>query len=495
MRKLILGFIGLLILLFLLLLLNTLTLKSKQLSGAGKGKLIELPVDLAAVQHLSEAIKIQTISFDDTVKTTDNSHFDSLIGFLRQTYPNVFAVLKDTLIGGKNLILKWEGTKPDLLPAILYAHMDVVPVEQNTLNEWKHDAFGGDVADGFIWGRGAVDDKGSLISIFEAINRLIIKGLKPTRTIYIASGADEEIGGNHGAKLIAQYFREANTHFAFYLDEGLSVVQGMVPNIKQDVALIGTAEKGYVTLELTVNLPGGHSSRPAKETAIDVLANALKKVHDNPFEKHTTEPIDEFLDYIGPEVAMPMKLVFANRWLFKPLILKEYEKTGEGNAMIRTTGVATVISGGIKENLIPTKVSAKINFRILPGETVEQVEEHVRKAIGDDRVKIQAGERYQPSKVSSASSWGFKLLQATASKTFPDALVSPFLMIGSTDSKHFADLSDGIYRFFPTRMNKDAIAGFHGINEKIRIPYYMETIHFYEQLMDDMQTFSDESRK
>jgi carboxypeptidase PM20D1 len=272
------------------------------------------------------------------------------------------------------------------------------------------------------------------------------------------------------------------------------VSHGIVPNVKRDVALIGTAEKGYATFELTVEMPGGHSSKPPAETSLDVLMSAAEKIHRHAFEKRAVQSIDEFMDYVGPEMPGMFKTIFANQWLFKSVILSQYAQTKEGNAMVRTTGVTTVMNAGMKENVIPSKVSAKVNFRILPGETVKEVELEIEKIIDDKRVEIKPVEIFEPSKTTAAGTWGFQLLQKTSSEVFPDAIVAPFLMIGSTDSKHFEDISDNIYRFFPTRMDSEALSGFHGINEKIKIPAYMETIAFYKQLITDMQWVKDKSQ-
>jgi carboxypeptidase PM20D1 len=494
MKKLLL-LISVLLVLIAVLTFNTITLKSKQLITVN-GKPLQLPTDSNAVNHLSGAIKFNTVSFSDSLKMAEaRPNFDSFIGFLKNTYPLVFKSLEDTIINGRNILLKWKGTDVGLPPAILYAHMDVVPVEQNTLAQWKHPAFSGAVAEGCVWGRGALDDKGSLISILESLTRCLQKGLNPSRTIYLASGSDEEVGGRTGAATIAQYCRDNKLHFGFYLDEGLIVAKGVVPNIKKDVALIGTAEKGYLTIELTVNMPGGHSSKPQKETAIDVLVKAVKAVHDKPFDETAAPSTKEFLDYLAYEMPGMSKLVFANRWLFKGLILSVYSKTAAGNALIRTTGVTTVINAGMQDNVIPAEVSAKINFRILPGQSTDEVIARIKDVIHDSRVQISTLDKVEPSQSTSADSWGFKLLQQTSAEVFPDALVAPSLMLGSTDSKHFADLTDATYRFFPTRLDDEAIGTIHGINERIKIPYFMETIRFYETLLGNLQTFSSPNKK
>ncbi len=485
LRKILLLIGILLILLIAVLLFNTLRFKSKQITAAD-GVRKEFVVDEAAVKHLSDAIKINTVSYDDTA-VVNQAAFDSFFTFLKIEYPEAFQQLDDTIINKKSLLLKWKGKNEKVKPIIYYAHLDVVPIEENTKAEWKHEPFSGDVADGFIWGRGTLDDKGSLISIFEAMKKLIASGFIPERTIYFAFGSDEEVGGKQGAEAIAEHLRKQGITFEFYLDEGGMVAEGIVPNIKRRVVIIGTAEKGYVTLELTVNLPGGHSSRPPKESALDVLVNAVKKLHDYPQDKRAVEPVEEFLDYVGPEMEMPLKIVFANRWLFKQLILNEYEKSAEGRAMLRTTQVATVMNAGVKENVIPAKVSAKVNFRILTDEASKQVIQRTKAVIDDERVKITASEVYEPSKNSSSNTYGFQLIQKTAAEVFPDAIVSPFLMLGSTDSKHFQDITENTYRFFPVRMNQDQLGTIHGINERIGVKDYMETISFYENMMKNLK--------
>ncbi len=485
MKKFLLFLLVVIVILTGIIVFKTLNFKSRQLVKAD-GARRTFTVDDNAVKHLSDAIKIETVSFDDTLKSNQQA-FDSFFVFLHQQYPAVFEKLEDTVLNNRGLLLKWKGRNEAALPVILYAHLDVVPIEETTKAEWKHQPFSGEVADDYIWGRGALDDKGSLISIFEAVNKLAEKGFVPERTVYLAFGSDEEVGGSRGAASIAEYFRQQKQRFEFYMDEGGMVSQGIVPNINRPVALIGTAEKGYVTLELSVNLPGGHSSRPARETAMDVMVSAVKKLHDNPDKRKISPAVDEFLDFVGPEMKSPFNAVFANRWLFKPLILNEYEKSAEGFALLRTTNVTTVFNAGIKENVIPTLVEAKVNYRILTGETVAQVVEKAGITIGDNRVKIKVGEIYEPSRNSPSTTYGFQLIQQTCAEVFPDAIVTPFLMLGSTDSKHFQDLTENTYRYFPCRFDKELLGTVHGINERIGVKDYMETIAFYETLLTKLK--------
>ena len=484
MKKILLSFLLLTIVLVAILLVKTASFKSKQLATDGKRK--ELPVDETAVKHLSDAIKINTTSFDDTT-IVNQAAFDSFFTFLKTEYAPVFQNLEDTILNKRSLLLKWKGKNETTKPVILYAHLDVVPIEESTKTKWTHEPFSGLVADGFIWGRGALDDKGSLISIFEALKKLQAKNVTPERTIYFAFGSDEEIGGSQGAAIIADYLRAQKISFEFYMDEGGMVSEGVVPNIKRPVALIGTAEKGVMTLELTANVKGGHSSHPPRQSALDVLNQAVLKLHSHQEERRTVETVNEFLDFVGSEMPSPLKIVFANRWLFQPLILNEYEKSDEGRALLRTTTVATVMNAGMKENVIPSRVSAKVNYRILSDENSQQVIERATKIIDDTLIKITAGEIYEPSKNSTSTSYGFKLLQQTSAEVFPDAIVTPFLMLGSTDSKHFQDITENTYRFFPVRMNSDLMGTVHGIDERIGEKDYMETISFYETMITKLK--------
>ena len=485
MKKILRALLLLVATLFVVIIFKTAGYKSKQIVSVD-GKRKNFSIDETAVKHLSDATKINTVSFDDTT-VVNQAAFDSFFTFLKTEYAGVFENMEDTIINQRSLLLQWKGKNETEKPIILYAHLDVVPIEETSKDKWTHQPFAGEIADGFIWGRGTLDDKGSLISVFEALKKLQDTGFTPARTIYFAFGSDEEIGGNKGAASIAQFLRAQKIQFEFYMDEGGMVSTDMVPNIKRPVALIGTAEKGYVTLDLSVNLKGGHSSHPAKETALDVLNSAVKKIHDNPEKRRMVETVNEFMDFVGPEMPQPLKIVFANRWLFHPFILNEYEKSAEGSALLRTTSVTTIMNAGIKENVIPSLVSAKINFRILTDETAAKVVERVTRIVDDERVKIKTEEVYEPSRNSSSSTNGFQLLQKTVAQIFPDAVTTPFLMLGSTDSKHFQDLTENTYRFFPVRMSADQVGTIHGIDERIGVKDYMETIAFYELLIQDLK--------
>lgn len=479
MKKFFLFLFTLLIALVVVLLFNTLQFQSKQLDIAGEAS---PEISKATLENFKNAIRIKTISFGDSIPL-DTSQFYGFHRFLESTYPLVHEKLEREKVKDYSLLYKWEGKNTSTNPIVLMAHMDVVPVEPGTESLWSVDAFEGVVKNDTIWGRGTADDKMSLVSIMEAIEKLLSENFIPERTIYLAFGHDEEIGGN-GAIAIASLLESRNIKADLVLDEGGIITVDKIPGITQPVALVGTSEKGYMSLELAVELSGGHSSMPAPETAIDILTNAIVRLRANPFEADFSQSTNDFIEYIGPEQPFLQKMVFANQWLFKSTIVGIYEQTPGGNAMVRTTIAPTVINAGVKDNVIPTLAKATINFRILPGDTQESVKDRVVSVIDDPRVKIsKLSFGNDPSTVTPVDGFGFKLVEAAARKTFDQVIVAPFLMVGATDSRHFGKVSDQIIKFSP--MN-DPI-GFHGIDERISVKGFQDGIWFYQQLIKSIK--------
>lgn len=479
MKKFFLFLFTLLIALVVVLLFNTLQFQSKQLDIAGEAS---PEISKATLENFKNAIRIKTISFGDSIPL-DTAQFYGFHRFLESTYPLVHEKLEREKVKDYSLLYKWEGKNTSTNPIVLMAHMDVVPVEPGTESLWSVDAFEGVVKNDTIWGRGTADDKMSLVSIMEAIEKLLSENFIPERTIYLAFGHDEEIGGN-GAIAIASLLESRNIKADLVLDEGGIITVDKIPGITQPVALVGTSEKGYMSLELAVELSGGHSSMPASETAIDILTNAIVRLRANPFEADFSQSTNDFIEYIGPEQPFLQKMVFANQLLFKSTIVGIYEQTPGGNAMVRTTIAPTVINAGVKDNVIPTLAKATINFRILPGDTQESVKDRVVSVIDDPRVKIsKLSFGNDPSTVTPVDGFGFKLVEAAARKTFDQVIVAPFLMVGATDSRHFGKVSDQIIKFSP--MN-DPI-GFHGIDERISVKGFQDGIWFYQQLIKSIK--------
>jgi len=459
---------------------NTLNFKSKQVNTE--------PIEIinigdSSIQNFSDALKIQTISYENT-SDFDSVQFEKFSTFLKRTYPLTDSILEKKTFNSYSYLYYLKGSKPELKPIILMGHLDVVPVIQENLSDWKMTPFSGEVKNDTIWGRGTIDDKVGVIGIMEAIEYLLEDNFKPKRSIYISLGHDEEIGGRNGALIIAKYLKEQGVEAEFVVDEGGSITQGMIPDIEKDVALIGIAEKGFISLELSVKLEGGHSSMPEKETAIDVIANAVTKLKSNPFPAKISEPLEGFIEYLGPEMPLLNKIVFANQSILKSLIINVYEKSSSGNAMIRTTTSPTIFNSGVKDNIIPQFAKATINFRIDPENTTESVIKRVKETINDERITITEGNfSSNPSKVSSTTGLGFNTISKTIKQLYPNVLIAPYLVVGATDSRHFNDISENIFRFSPVIMNSTNIKSFHGLNERMAVKDFNNSVRFYVQLL------------
>ncbi len=460
------------------LLFNTLQFKSRQLS-VDAAPAPAIPGQ--ALQHFQDAIKYKTISYGDPAKL-DTVAFFGFHKFLETTYPLVHATLSRERVASYSLLYKWEGKNLALPPIVLMAHQDVVPIEEETKTMWTVDPFGGVVKDDFIWGRGTTDDKINLMSIMEATEKLIAEKYQPEQTIYFAFGHDEEMGGV-GARAMAALLQSRGVKANLVLDEGGIITKDKVPGMTIPVALIGTSEKGYLSLELVVEKKGGHSSMPDQETSIDILAKALVKLREKPFHAEFSESTDGFLQHIGPEMPFMQKLVFANGWLFKSVIIGIYEKTASGNAFVRTTIVPTIFKAGIKDNVVPTVAKVTVNLRLLPGDKSEMVIAKVKDLIHDDRVQVNSILAFisEASEVTSEESFAYRKVDETIKRTFSNTITSPFLMIGGTDSRYFNEVSTGIIKFSPMI---DPI-GFHGIDERVSLESYQSAIWFFEQLMRD----------
>nr|MBX2842219.1 M20/M25/M40 family metallo-hydrolase [Flammeovirgaceae bacterium] len=377
-KKILIFFLFTLILFFGILLFNTVTYKNMQPDFE---PVSHFEINENSIQNFSRAIQFPTISYENP-NDFDSIPFLAFHQFLSEAYPLVDSLLERKIINKYSLLYKWKGKNNDLKPAILMGHIDVVPIEkpQNQIeferrvgklkkemySTWKHSPFGGEIADGHIWGRGAIDDKISIIGNLEALEKLLSEGYSPERSIYFAFGHDEEIGGKEGAVKIVEYLKKNNIQPEFVMDEGGIITVEKVPGIDVPVALIGTAEKGFLSVELSINLPGGHSSMPQSETAIEVLSRAIVKLRDNQFEKRLTEPVRELLGNIGPEMPFLERIVFANLWLFEGVVLGIYEQSPAGNASVRTTTAPTIINSGFKDNVLPSEAKATVNFRVLP---------------------------------------------------------------------------------------------------------------------------------
>ncbi len=481
MKKLSLTLLGILSVLAGVILVRTVTFTSRQLQVA-PAQAIAVERD-AMVKRLSEAIQFKTISFEEP---TDASvqEFARFQAFLAESFPRVHQQLTKETVNAHSLLYAWKGKDPRLKPIMLMGHMDVVPVDPTSERAWRYPPFSGQIADGYIWGRGTMDDKVSVMGILEAVEYLLGEGFQPQRTVYVAVGHDEEIGGANGAAKIAELLRSRGVELDFVLDEGMNIVEGILPHVSAPVALIAIAEKGYVSLELTVKSPGGHSSTPPPRTSIGILSSAIAKIERAPFPSRFEGPTGQMFDFIGPEMSWPKKLIFANRWLFDPIVRRELTKSPLTDATIRTTQAATIFEAGVKENILPTKARAVVNFRILPGDTIDGVVDRVRKVVDSPEIRITPLPiRVEPSPVSDAESAAFKTLHRTIREVMPGVLVAPSLLVAATDSRHYAKLTRNIFRFLPITLRPDDARRYHGIDERISLSDYERCVRFYAQLI------------
>ncbi|KYQ93448.1 peptidase M20 family protein [Tieghemostelium lacteum] len=444
--------------------------------------------ELAA--RLGKAITFKTISYSEItdqhlyseIRNQTLGELSKFHRYLLDTFPLVNKYLKLEYIGDYSLLYEWKGTDPNKKPILLMGHQDVVPIEK--LESWQYDPFEGRVADGYIWGRGTMDDKQSVFGILEVIEDLLRQHYKPQRSFYFAFGHDEEVGGGSGAKYIGEHLHKRGIQFEYILDEGLPIMLPPVfPGVTKAIANIGVCEKGAFNLELYVDVTGGHSSMPPRETAIGILSKALSKIESNPVTPQTTHS-RRIIDFLGREASLPYRFVFSNLWLFEPLIVRIFSNKPTLDALQRTTTAITIVQGGQKPNVLPYHASAIVNFRVAPGDTTESVMNHIRSVIQDDRVKLREQSlSLDPSPISPTESKSFKLLQSTILQEFPDTIVSASLMIANTDTRWFWPLTENIFRFCPLILENSDLSRFHGINERISIKNYKQIIDFYYHLI------------
>ena len=462
---------------------RTLTLKSPG-DVTARAIAIEAPSADAIAQHLSEAVQFGTVSWSDTTPPPVAA-LDSLRRWMERTYPHLHATLKREKVE-ESWLYTWQGSDPQLSPLLLMAHMDVVPVERGSEATWKHPPFGGVIADGFVWGRGTIDDKGNVVAELEAIEGLVARGVQPRRTVMLELGHNEEVLGS-GAVAVAKLLQQRGTRLAMVIDEGGALADSIFPGIARPVAVIGVAEKGYVSIELTVAGAGGHSSQPPDETAVGILAKAVARVQDAQLPARFSPPTEMMLDALAPHLSFGARLVMHNRWLLGPVIRSQMLKAPAGAAMLRTTTAPTMLSGSPKDNVLALKARGVINFRILPGETRETVKQHVIDVVGDPRVTVAvAGVGSDPSPVSDVRSREFDALARTIREITPDAIVVPYLVIGGTDSRHFTGLSQNVFRYSAVRLSVGALKLAHGTDERIAVASLPDLVKFYARLIENV---------
>jgi len=484
---------GLLLLVVLALgavvLVRTMMFSSIQLAAT---PVTDIDIDAnTAAERLGKAIQFKTISFGVQAPLSKGD-FEAFHRYLEETYPKTHATLQRELVSGFSLLYTWQGSDPALKPLVIMGHFDVVPVPPGTEKDWTHPPFEGAIVDGVVWGRGAADDKQNVIGAMEAVEWLITNDFKPKRTVMLSFGHDEELGGPEGAQKIVALLKERKITPECVVDEGGSVLEGMMPGVSSPTALIGIAEKGYVSFAITAHHQGGHSSTPPKSSAIGILATAITKIENNPFPGGLSGPTRAMFAAMGPEMSFGQRAIFANLWLFSPVVEMILAGRPETNATLRTTSAVTIIEGGVKDNVLPPEATATVNFRILPGETAESVKQRLIEIIDDDRITIEPIEKEprDPSPVSDVNAPSYKVLERTIREVCPDVVVGPFLVLGGTDSRFFYEVTPNVYRFVPARFKGDELKMMHGVNERLSAQNFGEICRFYTQLIRNFDAAS-----
>lgn len=443
----------------------------------------------SVAQHLSEAVRFETVSYGAGAHEAEKfAALEAMRGWMEKTYPH-FHKAASREIMDHTLLFTWKGKNAGLKPILLMAHMDVVPVVPGTEKDWSHAPFSGDVAGGYVWGRGAIDDKGCLITILEAADRLAAKDFAPERTIMFAFGQDEEVGGGKGNAKVAAVLAARGVHFAWVLDEGGVIANEPFPGANRPIAFVAVGEKGYLSLLLVAHGQGGHSSRPTNDMAIARLSQAVLAVVDHPFASGLDSVQREKLSVIAPSVPFWPRLLLANLWLTGPIVTHMLEDAPDSAARLHTTIAPTLISGGVKDNVLPPQASATINFRLHPRDTIESVIAHVRKAIDDPKVSVTALPETQTeaSKVADLNSPDGRFLVRQIQDSFGNIAVAPDTTTGATDSRHYLPIADQVFRLDPFHFGVDDLGRVHGTNERLAIGDLGPAVAFYMRLMENVR--------
>ena len=481
------GLLAILAVLVAIILIRTFSPTTSEATGTG----FDFAPDEARVTSLmSDAVKYKTISFGRD-KPTSSKELIAFHQFLADKFPLVQRSLKREVVNKYSLLYTWQGSTPQEKPVLLLGHLDVVPVIPGTEGDWKQPPYAGVVADGYIWGRGTLDNKVNIIGILEAAENMLRAGVQPQRTIYFAFGHDEEQGGIDGALEMSKLLESRGVEAEFLIDEGGLVTSGVVPGVDVPLAIIAPAEKGIVTLELKARGAGGHSSVPPKQSSIGILAAAIANLEANQFPRDFSHT-QQFLESVADEMGLVNRMVMKNLWLFKPVVMASLANDAQAQAGMRTTTAATVISGGIKANVLPIDATAKVNFRILPGETPDTVRQRVIDVIDDARVSVDfdtSGQRGMgPSPVSPTEGYGWdQITSAIRDTAAPERIViTPRLLVAATDTRHYRNLTSNHYRFTYMALPVGDLGTIHGTNERIGVKTLNDTVRFFHRLMSGL---------
>ncbi|GIG53825.1 M20/M25/M40 family metallo-hydrolase [Demequina activiva] len=442
------------------------------------------PVALAAAEHLSQAVRIATVTPPPgPLSDGDAATFGLLRTFLEQTYPCTFGAAELDVVGRAGLLLRIPGASA-VRPVLLMAHQDVVPVPADWEAEgWEHPPFDGVIADGRVHGRGTLDDKGALIVLLEALEALLREGWTPARDLYLLFGADEE---SHGPSALAavELLETRGIEPWLVVDEGGAVATGAFPGLSTPMAAIGASEKGIVTLELTVESLGGHASTPPRRSAPGLLAKALVALEDSPFPTSLHDVSVEMFEGVAPHLTGPMRAVLGRAGSLRGPLARLLPRLGpELAAMVRTTAAVTMLEGSPAQNVLATRATATVNLRVAVGSTVQDTLDHVRRAVGES-VELTVVEASEPSPVSpTGDDERWRALVSAVRTSYPDAVTVPYVMMAASDARHVARIAPAVYRFSPLAMDKAQREAIHGPGENVEIAALGAGVAFYRALL------------
>ena len=435
-----------------------------------------------AIENLSKSIQFQTISHPDYEKF-DYEEFQRFLSWLETEYFQVFKNLEKKYLG-KTLLLKWQGEASDLNPILLTGHYDVVPVRADADSIWQESPFSGKIDGDYVWGRGALDDKSGVIAILEAVNYLLEKNFSPRRTVYLSFGHDEEIGGRRGAGKVTEFLLNEGVELEWTLDEGSFLLQDIIPGINKSVAVINVAEKGSLTIQVIGKAAGGHSSMPSSKSSVGYLAEALLKLENNPVPGKLEGISLGLFDEVSKQMPFQYKILFANLWLFEPLINNFLSESPTMNAVIRTTTAPTMLSASNRLNVLASEAVGTVNFRLHPRDNPEKIVNFVKDLISNENIEVKnlsAG-----TLASSVSDWeteGYRAISNSVREVYGDIIVAPGLMVGGSDSKHYAKAAKNSYRFNPFPLSANELSGLHGIDERIKKDDFLNGIRSYIKII------------
>ena len=507
-KKLLVAIATLLILLVLFLVIRTVTYKFRKTENIANTESVMTTPSEKALRRFAGGIRIPTVS-TEVYEETNFQPFDEFKTYLAKEYPEVYRVMETDSVNKYGLLFHWKGKNRALKPILFLSHYDVVPVtgydpSQEVANDtvfqlndthfppvdafpekWDYSPFSGAVANGRIYGRGTLDMKCMLFSLMEGADDLIAEGFQPERDIWFAFGHDEEVGGHQGAYKIADYFKEKGLSFDAVYDEGgiIAAPGSAIESIQKPLGLVGISEKGFLTLRLTVKGLGGHSSMPPAKSSLIYAAEIITKLSNNQMPAYVTPPVASFLNNIGGEMGFTSRMAIANRWLLEPLLLNTFEKSPASNAIVRTTTAVTMAKGSDAANVLATEADITVNFRILPGESVADVINHVKKICDDYDVDIDIVSQREPSGISPENVRGFEMINEKISRIYPDAIVTSYVTIGGTDAYKYQSVSDNIYRFLPMEVNQYEQRTIHNTNEHITLENYGKMLWYFKELM------------